>query len=356
MFLRKFPLLIALVACCLGLIACGGDDAEVSSDTDVNELLQKTFTGSKKIDSGKVDLTLKVDAKGAQGLNGPINVKISGPFQSQGKGKLPVFDIDASFEGAGQSLRGGLTSTGEKGFVNFNGTEYVVSDQVFAEFKKGYEQAAEKGQTDDQSLASLGIDPRKWLKNPKNAGEAKVGDTDTIKITGDVDVPALLDDVNNALAKAKSLGIQGSEAVPSKLTDEQRKQIQDAVRELNVEIYTGKEDTTLRRMVVNLGIQAPEGADVDSADIDFDLQLLELNEDQEVSEPEGAKPFDELLQQLGPLLGGLGGGQTPADPGAGGGSSGGGQSDEQLKEYSDCIAEAGSDVEKARKCAELLTG
>ena len=46
------------------------------------------------------------------------------------------------------------------------------------------------------------MDPRKWLTDPKNEGEAKVGDDDTIKITGGVDVAKLLDDVNTALGKA----------------------------------------------------------------------------------------------------------------------------------------------------------
>ena len=50
------------------------------------------------------------------------------------------------------------------------------------------------------------MDPRKWLTDPRNAGEAKVGDADTIKITGGVDVDALLDDVNTALGKAASSG------------------------------------------------------------------------------------------------------------------------------------------------------
>ncbi len=51
------------------------------------------------------------------------------------------------------------------------------------------------------------MDPRKWLTDPKNEGDAKVGDDDTIKITGGVDVAKLLDDVNNALGKASSLGL-----------------------------------------------------------------------------------------------------------------------------------------------------
>ena len=54
--------------------------------------------------------------------------------------------------------------------------------------------------------------------HPKNEGEAKVGDADTIKITGGVDVAKLLDDVNTALEKASSLGVSG-QGVPEKLTE-----------------------------------------------------------------------------------------------------------------------------------------
>ncbi len=43
------------------------------------------------------------------------------------------------------------------------------------------------------------MDPRKWLTDPKIDGDAKVGDDDTTKISGGVDVGKLLDDVNNAL-------------------------------------------------------------------------------------------------------------------------------------------------------------
>ena len=142
--------------------------------------------------------------------------------------------MDAAFEGAGQNLKAGVTSTGDKAFVNFQGTEYAVSDQVFQQFKAGYEQAqkqsADKG--NQQSLATLGIDPRRWLTDPKNEGEAKVGDTDTIKITGGVDVNKLLDDVNTALDKARSLGVQGSDQLPEKLTDQQKQEAADAIKDL----------------------------------------------------------------------------------------------------------------------------
>jgi hypothetical protein len=360
MTLRPRLLLLALAAVLAALVVgCGGGDGEGASadeDTSVDQVLKDTFSGKKKVDSGKLDLSLKLDVQGSSDsqLQGPISLRLSGPFQTEGKGKLPQFDIDAAFEGAGQSLKAGVISTDDKAFVNFQGTDYAVSDQVFQQFKAGYEQAqkqsADKG--NQQSLATLGIDPRRWLTNPKNEGEAKVGDTDTIKITGGVDVNKLLDDVNTALDKARSLGVEGSDQLPEKLTDQQKQQAAEAIKDLNVEIYTGKDDTTLRRMVVDMDV---DGGQDGSGSLTLDFQLLDLNEDQSIEAPSGAKPFDQLLGQLGGLgLGGAGG--TGGTGSSGGGGSGtGGASAEDLKKYSDCVTEAGSDTAKAQKCAELLS-
>ena len=353
-------LLALLAALALGVAACGGGGDEASSETDVDKLLSDTFKGNKEVKSGKLDLSLRVDAKNAQGVDGPVTLTLAGPFQSEGEQQLPKFDIDFAFEGAGQSIKAGLTSTGTKGFVNFQGTEYVVSDQVFRQFKSGYEQAQKQGKEQNQSLSSLGLDPRQWLTNPKNEGEAKVGEDDTIKITGGVDVNKLLDDLNQALRKTRELGVQGTDQLPSQLTEAQKKQVADSVKDPKVEIYTGKEDTILRRMVIALGIVAPQGSGQSgSADLKLDLAISDLNKDQEVSEPSGAKPFDQLLSQLGGLgLGGAGSGSGSG--GAGGGSSGGGSGsagtdNANLEKYSQCIQEAGSDTAKARKCADLLT-
>jgi len=366
--LRSTLLLLLAAVTALALAACGGDDnavgEEASASTDVNQLLKETFTGNKKVDSGRLNLTVAVDAPGAQGAQaGPINVKLAGPFQSRGAGKLPSLKMDLAFTGSGQNIKAGVTSTGDKGFVNFNNQDYAVSDQVFRQFQAGYEQAQKQAQQQNrqqqQSLTTLGIDPRKWLTNAKNAGEAKVGDADAIRITGGVDVPKLLDDVNVALDKASQLGLQDAGQVPEKLTDEQRRQITEAVKGLKVELFTGKEDKVLRRMLVDLDLQsaAGEANPAQSAKVKLDFSLTELNQDQEIAAPARTKPFDELLGQLGGLGGGLGGlGGAGGGAGGGTGGSGGtGRADqEDLQKYTDCITQAGSDTAKAQECAKLL--
>ena len=352
-------LLAALIAAVL--VGCGGgdegSDTSADEDTSVDQVLEDTFSGEKKVDSGKLDLAIKLDVQGGDSqVQGPISLSLSGPFQTQGKGKLPKFDMDAAFEGAGQSFKAGVTSTGDKAFVNFQGTEYAVSGQVFQQFKAGYEQAqkqsADKG--NQQSLATLGIDPRRWLTDPKNEGEAKVGDTDTIKITGGVDINKLLDDVNTALDKARGLGVQGSDQLPEKLTDQQKQEAADAIKDLKVEIYTGKEDTTLRRMVVNTTVEAPDNGGTGTLSLDF--QLLDLNEGQEISAPSNPKPFTELMTQIQALGAQLGtstsGGSSSS--GSGSSSSSSGPTAEDFQKYTDCVGEAGNDTAKAQKCADLL--
>jgi hypothetical protein len=357
--LRPLMLLVtALLA--LAVTACGGggDDQKASSSTDVNQLLKDTFSEGKTPKSGKLHVALKLDGNFAgAAASGPVSVTLDGPFESQGTGKLPKFDMDAALQGAGQNFKAGATSTGEKGFVSFQGEEYVVSDQVFNQFKASYEQAVKQSNSSSkqQSLATLGIDPAAWLKNPENEGEAKVGDTDTIKISGDVDINRMLDDISKATSQARSLGIQGFENLPSQLTPEQRKQAADSIKNLRTEIFTGKDDTILRRLHVAFDLKSGS----ESANVDVDFSYTDVNEGQKIKSPSNAKPFDQLLGQLQGLAGQLGAGSSGGSSGSGSsgsGSSGSGSSPsaDDFKKYSDCVAKAGNDPTKAQKCADLL--
>jgi hypothetical protein len=360
---RPALLLSLIAAVALGLAACGGDESSggenASASTDVNELLTQTFTGKKEVKSGNLALEFQIEAQGGDAqLDGPVSVSLKGPFQAQDGGALPKFKLDAALEGGGQSIKAGATSTGEKGFISFQGTDYAVDGPVFQQFKAAFEEAQKSSSDEGQSFASLGMDPRKWLTDPKNAGEAKVGDDDTIKITGGVDVSKLLDDIDAALSKASSLGLQGAGEVPEKLTDEQRRQVLAAVKDPRVEIYTGKDDQILRRLVINLGVE--DAASGTTGTVALDISITDLNEDQDIAEPADAKPFDQLLSQLGGLgaLGGAAGsgsGSGSADDG-GASSDGAGASDADLEEFSKCIEEAGDDVAKARECSELIAG
>jgi len=291
---RPLAVLVLSAALAASVAACGSAGetfAPASSTTDVDQLLRETFSGDHRVDSGRVDLTVRVDKTGGHGSAG---LRLSGPFESQGEGRLPKFALDAEVTGAGPSLAVGATSTGDAGYVNVLGRDYQLAGPVFARIEAGYEEAEKQA---GGSFPALGIDPRRWLKDPRNAGEAKVGDADTIKITGGVDVPKLLDDVNVALNHAKSLGLQGADRLPDQLTPAQRRQAENAVKDAAVELYTGKDDRILRRLHVDVRTAAGQEA----GRLELDLSLTGVNEDQEIPTPSDARPFAELTQQLGAL-------------------------------------------------------
>jgi hypothetical protein len=355
--LRPFLLLAVLVAAMAGLVACGGGDEggggsgggeAVSEGTDVNQVLDKAFASNQSIDKGNLSVDLKATATGDGG--GDIAFTFGGPFESQGETKLPKFDWDVSFSGQGQNIKAGAEHTGTKAFVNFNGTEYAVDDATYKQFVQGYESSVQQGQQQGAgSLQDLGIDPKSWLKDPQNAGDSEVEGTETVKITGDVDVPKMLADVNTLIQKAGSLGLSGQANVPDQLTDEQIKQAEEAIKDLSLEIEAAKSDSSLRRVFLTINAENPDDT-AEKIDGTLEIKLSDVGETQEFPEPSGAKPLQELLGQFGGL-GGLGGAGASGSGSSSGSSS---ASQEKLEQYTQCIEDAGSDSAKAAECQQLL--
>jgi hypothetical protein len=357
---RFIALLALLLAATAGLSACGGDDD--TSGASADELLKATFGEEAEVRSGDLTAALRLDAKGLASIQGPIELKLNGPFESRGDGKLPELDLTIALSGGGTSFAAGAVTTGEKAWLRLQGTDYEVDDATFEEFRKGYEASA--GKEDDESgpsFSALGIDPLKWLRDAKVAGEETVGGAETHRITAGVDVGAFLEDVSTLLGKAGQLG-QATQGVPTQLTEQQRKDIEASVKGATLEVWTGKEDTTLRRVRLVVDIAVPEAAreragGLSSGTLSFDLTIAELNEPQEVSEPEDARPLADLRNLIGG--GATGATLAPATPApaapapAAPAPSQGGEAAGST-EYLDCVAAAGSDVAKIQQCADLV--
>src|SRR5205823_2732735 len=142
--------LALLVAPVLLVAGCGGGSGE-----NPQKVLKETFSGNKKVTSGKLDLALTVTADGVSQLKGPITVGLTGPFQSQGSGQLPKFDFDLKLGAQGQNFTAGAISTGDKGYIKLQGNTYEVSSQLFNSFKQGFErsQSQQNGTKTNPSFA-----------------------------------------------------------------------------------------------------------------------------------------------------------------------------------------------------------
>ncbi len=334
--------LVLLLSLSVALVAgCGDAQVEpASSSTDVNTLLRDTFRNLDQVKSANLSAKLAVDGAGES-----VTASLSGPFQTQGKGKLPKVQLDAKLEGGGQNFAAGVTWLGDKGYVNLQGTNYEVSGLIAKQLQAGYEEAAKQQKSGSANAMLLGIDFSKWLKNGRNEGEANVAGTDTIKLTGEADVAQVIADVQRLAEKAGTLNIPGTQDVPTKLTPAQEKEIVDAVKKFAIEVYTGKEDRILRKLVVSAELQ--DKASKQTSHVVFELTLNGVGEDQDFSAPKNAKPFSALekeIQGLSLFGSSAGGGATTAP------------SSDTIEKYSKCVSDAKGDVAKMQKCAGLISG
>ena len=354
-------LLVALLAALIAFAfsACGGG----GGDESVDSLLKDTFSGNQSVKSGRLNLSFTLNAQGVQTLRGPVSLALQGPFESQGDKKLPKFDLTLSASAQGRSLSAGATSTGDQGFIKLQSTSYSVPADVFQRFKTLAENQANQPNRGGQfSLSSLGIQPRDWLQNPKKAGEDDVGGAKTVHVTAGVDVAALLDDVNKLLGRAGSLGAVPRGQVPRSLTPQQRQQIAQAVKNATVDVYTGKDDKILRKLVIKFAFDVPaaqrsQSGGLRSGDIGLTVEVDDVNKTQDIKAPANPKPFRDLsaaVKGLGNLN--LGGGSSGGSGGSSGGSGGttpgtGANSQAYLR----CVQQARGDVRKAQRCARFLS-
>lgn len=351
-------LLLVLVVPALAVGACGDD----SSGEDVDAVLEQTFDGKGgEVESGKLDLSVKLDLDGAgESLDAPIAIALSGPFENRGAGEVPRFDFSLNLDGGGQQFQAGAVSTGEAAYLRFSDQAYKVDDATYKQFADGYKKAAadDEKQESGPSLASLGVDPRRWLENPQEEGTEEVGGAETIHITAEVNVPRLLEDVNRLIKSAGSLGGVAGRQVPDELTDAERARVAEALKTVKVDIWTGKDDKVMRRFLLALEIDVPESerkeAGLSSGKVDLEYAVSDLNKPQTIEEPSNARPVSELnaaLQALGLNLGGRGSsGGTSTTP-----QSGTSTTPSPSQAYLTCLEQAGEDSAKVSECSKLLT-
>lgn len=341
---------IALVP--LIIAACGSSSG---SSFNAQQVVHKTFSNPKSIDSGNMDITLS-----AQGSQGSFDASITGPFQgSKDKTQLPQFDLTGKLSGSGSgtpalSFEGGLTVTANDAFVSYQGTAYKVPTALFDQFKTLYAQAAQQNSSSSGSASSffdqLGIDPSKWVTNVKADGTSDIGGATTDHVTGEADIPKIVSDLK------KITGAVPGASVNSSGLD----QLQQQLKSATIDLYSGSDDHLLRKLAVSLDIAGSGGSSGGS--VDFAITLNDVNKPQTISAPSNPQPVPRsILQQIKGLsaLGSLGAGSTGGGlgglaGGATGSSSSGGAipgASGSSQKYVQCVLKASGDQAAINACA-----
>jgi hypothetical protein len=352
-------LLAALIG--VAVAGCGG-----GSEKDAKALLKRAFSESIPSANVTIDISAKID--GVPQLSQPVRLKLGGPYKSNGRGTLPSLNWDVSVSGGGQTFSAGAISTGDRAFVNFQGTNYEVSQSTMAQLKQA---AASGGTGGSRSLKQFGIDPLSWIKDASQEGDADVAGVKTKHVSSGIDVGKLFTDLNKVVSKAG--GAVGS-ARPQQLTPQVIDSIKKVVHDPHFDVYVGKDDDKIRRASLSLQFEVPQkdqasARGVKGGNVTLSVEFAGVGEPQTIAAPANAKPISDLTKQLQGLGGALGatggiggsggGGSTPGGtPGGQPGTPGGGgksPTSAQFQRYAQCLNKAKpSDTAALNRCSRLL--
>lgn len=353
--LLALPLAVLALALAAFVSACGGGGS--SNDKSATQLLNTAF--HTPIKSANIDFNLQLQVNGVSSLSAPISFKFAGPYSSNGPGKLPSLDFDANIVGGGQSVPFGFTSTGDDFFVKVRGQAYDVGKQTVAKLNQ---QLAQKKKTSGQktSLSALGIHPSSWLSGAKNEGDATVGNTKVTHISADLDVGKVLDDLNQLVQTAPTSSLSGG-AKPPKLTQQQKAEVEQVLKNPHIDVYVAKGDNTIRRLATSLVLTVPKDQQskvggATGGTLQLSIEFTNVGQAQQISAPANAKPIADLAGQLNALGGTLGATGSGSSSGSGAtGSSGSSPTAKQFQDYAKCLQKAGSnDATALQKCAKIL--
>jgi hypothetical protein len=346
-------LLPALLAASL-LAGCGEDDKK-----SVTDLLDKAFESS--IGSADVKLDIEIELDGVDQLEDPIELSLTGPYDSTGDAEIPSVDWDITVRAQKQSFNAGVTSTGDRAFVGFQGTEYEVRPEAVAELNR--QVAASRKREGGRDLSDFGVTARDWVVDAEEEGDEEVAGADTTHVSGKLDVTRALEDLNKVVEEAAKLGGQAGQQAPPKLTDEQKKQIDEVVDDPRFDVYVGQDDDKLRRLSADVEFEVPDDSrdqvgGLEGGRISFSIEFANIGSAQPIEAPEDARPIEELTRQLQGLIGGALGGVAPAPDGA---DEGGSQQSlppqtdaEKQKAYEDCVKTDPGDESVRAFCEVLL--
>lgn len=261
----------ALLVACAALVAgCGQSHA--------HRVLADTANKLGKIHSG--DLTLRLVVSPRTGTKGRIGFVLSGPFALRA-GALPIARVDYTQIAGAREATATFISTGNKAYAEVNGKVYDLPPSATASIRRA-------GAGLGGSGGIGGLDIASWVKHPSARTEGNLE-----HVTADLDV---VNAANGLLSLLRGLGraaptIQGDEA----------KRLRAAVVASSFDVWTGKDDHLLRRLVLKaeLGFDVPATLQrvlgrVVGGKIDFELGVAHPNQAVSVTPPAHPLPSSQM--------------------------------------------------------------
>jgi hypothetical protein len=272
----------ALLLIALALAGCGGDG---SSGGDARGVLRDTAAKLGEIRSG--DLTLRVVANSDGSEAG---YELTGPFAfAESADALPVAELEYTQIAGSESETVTFISTGERAYVASGDATFELPEDETAALRGSGAGGSDSGSSNGLEELDIGA----WFVEPELSDGGEVGGAETDRIEAQLDAVVAANDileVVGAFGGGEVTVIEGASA----------EQLRRAIESATIEVYTGKDDRLLRRLVLDARFRAappPELAEafatLPEAEFHIELTIADPNRDVTVEEPTNAQPFPE---------------------------------------------------------------
>jgi hypothetical protein len=254
--MKRLALAVVVAALAAG---CGQNHA--------HRVLADTADNLGRIRSG--DLSLRLVVSPRRGTRGRIGFELRGPFALR-RGRLPLAHVEYTQIAGAREGTATFISTGRKAYAEVNGKVRQLPPAATASIRE----AGAGG-----SGVVGGLDIGSWVDDPHVTSEGNVD-----HVTAKLDV---VNAANGLLGLLRGLG--RSEAT---LQGDAAKQLRGAVQSSSFDVWTGKDDHLLRRLVMkaDLGLRVPPElrrvlGDVVGAKVDFELAIARPNQPVTIAPP-----------------------------------------------------------------------
>lgn len=295
---RRTALMFLTPLAALSLIGagCGGGakSSETSGDTSASSTDPAAILGAVKAEDqtkpAKVAMDLgvtlvgQIDNPQAAAIlgNGPINVKLSGPYDPTAKSADMVFDLKAGKINLPGKLR---MIDGKTAFVGLQDKWYSIPESSL-------QSSTSKVATDPgATLTALG-NPADLLDNAKVVGGETIEGIATDHVSGDLNLDKLAAAMER-MSKSTSTAASQAESVAK---------LKEAVKSGTVDVWVGQDDKQVHRMKLDLDVAIPTESQktsmgVTGAKIVLTLQSTPVSS-VSVSAPSGALTMQQFQNDL----------------------------------------------------------
>lgn len=256
----RHGLLFAVTAAALVAAGCGGNA------DDAKRELRQTAASLDTIRSG--NLVLRLVVLPSTGTKGRVGFRLRGPFALR-KGGLPLAAITYTQLAGARSASATFVSNGTTAYAKVGGRRVALPAAATEEIRR-----AAGGPSGTATLNGLRIDT--WLKDPTVSDGGTVGGTDTDHVSAKLDV---VNAANGLLGFVRQLGRDA----PT-ISGDSADRLEKAVKSSSIDVWTGKRDHLLRRLLlkVKLGFDVPAElkralGEVVGARVEFELAISNPN-------------------------------------------------------------------------------